>query len=671
MAATATTPLLGEIRRTRALLVKRAAILAALTVAAVLVNVAAPTVFFDVQIMLGASLGVFAILQFGWAGVLVGVASLAVTLVRWKHPFALLIGTGHLVWLGVFLDRFNGGRSHRDNGRIVLASIAYWLVIGLPCEILQFTRYFDLDLVKAAGLGLKECVTGVIDTSIGLVLYLGLRLWRARRGEHTVAARGIAFATVLVAVTLPGIIMTLIVSRHLRAAALESHLVRLQQAAATALQATDPEHPPLHLDGLGEGVACEVRGPDGAVRCSDPELFRRLADEFEIETANRTGVPDLKIYVPRGSLPAARAEGVSYWVTSLSAPRDGSRVTVVQPAPHLVRILDHRLLLPMFLLLFGLQAVAAGFAEGIGSLVDAQFGTVLGPVHGARDAATMPDLGDSAVTELAEMAAFVNDRSRQVNELTASLESARSREREAESRTRADLQAKLKTSLAAAAIVHEINLPLSNIVMGSNLAAAKLDELGSAGEPLRPALSGLVREAEHVVETIERMRMLLRSVQTDHGPVDVANVLHNAVTYAATELERHGVDVSVRGAEAACSVKGDAGQLQVAVVNLLRNAAEAIASSGSESRCIEVELVRHPSPDGASPELVELVVGDSGPGVVDPAAIDAPLMTTKPGGTGIGLFVVRATVENHGGALRVGRSPLGGAEFRIVLAVQA
>lgn len=162
-----------------------------------------------------------------------------------------------------------------------------------------------------------------------------------------------------------------------------------------------------------------------------------------------------------------------------------------------------------------------------------------------------------------------------------------------------------------------------------------------------PALSGLVQESEHVVETIERMRMLLRSVQTDHGPVDVANILHDAVTYAATEMARHDVDISIRGTDAACYVEGDAGQLQVAVVNLLRNAAEAIAAGASESRCIEVELVRRPSEDGRSRETVELVVGDSG--------------------TGIGLYVVRATVGNHGGELRIGRSPLGGAEFRIVL----
>ena len=82
-----------------------------LAVAAAMVNVSAPTVFFDSQIMLGGSLAVFALLRFGWPGLLVGLAGLAMTVVRWGHPFELAIGTAFLVWLQIFLDRFNGGGS--------------------------------------------------------------------------------------------------------------------------------------------------------------------------------------------------------------------------------------------------------------------------------------------------------------------------------------------------------------------------------------------------------------------------------------------------------------------------------------------------------------------------------------------------------------------------------
>ena len=64
---------------------------------------------------------------------------------------------------------------------------------------------------------------------------------------------------------------------------------------------------------------------------------------------------------------------------------------------------------------------------------------------------------------------------------------------------------------------------------------------------------------------------------------------------------------------------------------------------------------------------MQLVVGDSGPGWPGGTLDEALLASSKPDGTGIGLFVVRTAVENHRGRVTVGRSPLGGAEFRIAL----
>jgi hypothetical protein len=106
----------------------RALALAALAVLAVRINLHAPTVFFDIQLMLGSGVAVLALLLFGWSGLAVGAAALSVTLVRWGHPFELLIGMGLLIWLRWFLDRRNGGRSRQANGRLVLAAIGYWLL---------------------------------------------------------------------------------------------------------------------------------------------------------------------------------------------------------------------------------------------------------------------------------------------------------------------------------------------------------------------------------------------------------------------------------------------------------------------------------------------------------------------------------------------------------------
>ncbi len=62
-----------------------------------------------------------------------------------------------------------------------------------------------------------------------------------------------------------------------------------------------------------------------------------------------------------------------------------------------------------------------------------------------------------------------------------------------------------------------------------------------------------------------------------------------------------------------------------------------------------------------------IVVGDSGPGMTDDQISRLPFETTKPQGTGLGLYLVRTCIDNHGGSMSVGRSPLGGAEIRLRL----
>jgi hypothetical protein len=143
--------------------------LAALAALAALINLHAPTVFFDSQLMLGTAVAVLALLLFGWSGLLVGAAALAVTVVRWGHPFELLIGMGLLIWLRWFLDRFNGGRAQQANGRIVLAAIGYWLVVGIPAECLLFILRFGSNPLMALSLGLKEAVVSVLCTALALL----------------------------------------------------------------------------------------------------------------------------------------------------------------------------------------------------------------------------------------------------------------------------------------------------------------------------------------------------------------------------------------------------------------------------------------------------------------------------------------------------------------------
>jgi signal transduction histidine kinase len=113
---------------------------------------------------------------------------------------------------------------------------------------------------------------------------------------------------------------------------------------------------------------------------------------------------------------------------------------------------------------------------------------------------------------------------------------------------------------------------------------------------------------------------------------------------------------------------GDAAQIQIAVVNLLRNALEALESAGDGLDGAQATVVVSLTRDA---DTVVLTVADNGPGFQAPEAALEPLATSKPTGNGLGLFVVQTTMENHHGRVVVARSPLGGAAVRLIFAAAA
>ena len=228
---------------------------------------------------------------------------------------------------------------------------------------------------------------------------------------------------------------------------------------------------------------------------------------------------------------------------------------------------------------------------------------------------------------------------------------AASREKQLEVQYRRDLETKLKTSLTAAAVAHEINQPLSSILLQSKMA---LQEESND----RDALRVIAAEAQRVVVTIDKMKTLLRNVQTDQRAIDLAEVAQSALLYNKGLLAKHRIKLRTAGLDHPCRITGDDAQLQLTITNLIRNAAEAIAEAKPEKREIALDLT-------ATGDAVELVLGDSGPGWPADGPAEAPLSTTKKAGTGIGLYVVRTAMENHRGEIVFGRSPLGGAEVRL------
>lgn len=236
---------------------------------------------------------------------------------------------------------------------------------------------------------------------------------------------------------------------------------------------------------------------------------------------------------------------------------------------------------------------------------------------------------------------------------TQELATAREQEKQTEERQRQVLEQKLATSLTASAVAHEINQPLSRLLLKCRLEADRTTDRSEF-------IDAVVGDAERVVTTIEKMKVLLRNVETKHEPVDLCQVVTSGLLQVKRLLAQHGVTVSRTNPSGGCIVEGDEVQLQFAVSNLLRNAAEAIAAGRGRRQEIDVAVVDHG-------DRAEIIVGDSGPGWPGGTIDERLLDTSKPQGTGIGLFVVRTAAQNHGGRVTVGSSRLGGAEFRLVL----
>lgn len=152
--------------------------------------------------------------------------------------------------------------------------------------------------------------------------------------------------------------------------------------------------------------------------------------------------------------------------------------------------------------------------------------------------------------------------------------------------------------------------------------------------------------------------MLLRNVETQPSRLDLVTNIDSALIYLRRDLQQHHVCLTTIGLEHPCPLLGDGAQLQNALVNLIRNAIQAMQQQHPASRELRLELHR-------DTDCVEIQVADSGPGF--PADYSDRiswelLKSTKASGMGIGLFLAQTAAINHGGCLRISRSPgLGGA----------
>ena len=216
----------------------------------------------------------------------------------------------------------------------------------------------------------------------------------------------------------------------------------------------------------------------------------------------------------------------------------------------------------------------------------------------------------------------------------------------------------------AAAITHEINQPLTAITnylhSARELASARA-EPEAIEEALAPALEQALR-AGHIVR---RLRQFVGKGDGNAHAVHAADLVDAAVALALTDAREKGIGVARFSDGENPSVNVDAVQIQQVLVNLLRNATQALDGSPPDADrgiVVEIRTLR-------SEKQVEFIVTDNGPGISPELRerLFQPFVSSKPAGMGIGLSVCRRIVEAHGGTIDAEGTGSAGAKFRFRL----
>lgn len=226
------------------------------------------------------------------------------------------------------------------------------------------------------------------------------------------------------------------------------------------------------------------------------------------------------------------------------------------------------------------------------------------------------------------------------------------REREAERRARR-LEALASISTLTAGIAHDVGAPMTAI-----LGYAEMLEKSLSDEKNRRRAQIIIEQIHRISELVQALLNMARPGERGFVSLDLSKILEASLEFYREKLRAHGVVVE-RSIDSVPDVAGDPDRLQQLFLNLIINAVDAMPKGGT----LRIVLT---NPDA---EVVEVRVRDSGTGI-DPEKVDRvfePFYTTKERGqgTGLGLVVAKAIIDEHSGEIAVDSEVGGGTEFVI------
>lgn len=222
-------------------------------------------------------------------------------------------------------------------------------------------------------------------------------------------------------------------------------------------------------------------------------------------------------------------------------------------------------------------------------------------------------------------------------------------------------------------LAHEIKNPLSTVGLNAQLLSEGIEELAISEEEK----GRLVRRVHSLRREVERLRGILTDflqfageLRLDRKPADLNTAVEELVDFFLPQAEKSGVRLRSDLVPEALKAEVDVAHVKQAVLNLLLNATQAMASSPVEAARPRELIVRtNRATDAEKRSVAQIHVIDTGPGMSSEtiAKIFQPYFTTKSGGTGLGLPTARRIIEAHDGRLEVHSETGRGTDFCLTL----
>jgi signal transduction histidine kinase len=242
----------------------------------------------------------------------------------------------------------------------------------------------------------------------------------------------------------------------------------------------------------------------------------------------------------------------------------------------------------------------------------------------------------------------------------------RRRDRDEEERARRERLAYV--GALAAGLVHEVRTPLHAIQLNAQMLVEDVERVPEPSRTRFERRAGRIyNEVKALTKTLEAFLTFARPPRPDPTPTDLNHFLRELIEFVSPEMEEAEIAIDAHFAPEMYPVVLDHNQFTHVVLNLLRNAREAIEQRREKEEAPPPGVIRLRTAEDES--TVSLTVEDSGIGIPegDEERIFEVFYTTKQKGTGLGLGIVRRIVEDHRGTIRAEGLEAGGARFTVEL----